>query len=287
MSGKIIKLLDQLIDRGSVAGSSLSPRSRRRLEPLFDTGVLSETRNSRGSRIILNDKEALSLWVEETFPSGPEGPSIKMPQRAHAVAQYRCSKSGSRLASTLVHLRGFTEASLRRGSDVLPLADLTKTLGVASFLLDSAPSWIIQGNVVVVENFEVFLHIEEIIQDIDVAIWSKGRLAERVVDWLASLSDIRILHAGDYDATGLDEYSRLAAALPGQVELFVPHDFERILAQFGKRDLLLKPKSTAVLGRLRSTASGTLKTVIDLMDRNGKALEQEALLIPHDLIRAT
>lgn len=129
-----------------------------------------------------------------------------------------------------------------------------------------------------VENIELFMHVEAVVPAIDAALWTAGRCDRRLLDWIASMPGVSVVHVGHYDPVGLDEYLRVRTALPeGRVALFVPADLEERLMKYGKSDLLLK--SLPVLERVRRDAPEEVQRVLDVIDRHGKGLEQEALLI--------
>ncbi len=85
-----------------------------------------------------------------------------------------------------------------------------------------------------------------------------------------------IVHFGDYDPVGVDEYLRLKKACPGRVEMYVPDDLEALLSQYGKPALL--ENSKAILSRLRMEQDETARHLVSLMDRYNCGLEQEVLL---------
>ncbi len=192
---------------------------------------------------------------------------------------YRDSKAGKPLVARAMFMRGFNGTELRRKSGCFPLAELTEAHDLAGILVDPDDPWKTMGVLATVENFELFMHVEKVVPGVDAALWTAGRLDQRVLGWIASMPVKRVLHVGDYDPVGLDEYIRVRAALPeGLARLYVPYDFEERLTRFGNVDLLLK--SMSVLERIRQQASGEVQDVLAIIDRHGKALEQEGLLIP-------
>ncbi len=271
--------LERLLAHGSLVASELTPPMRRRLAQLFEFGVMTEHKAGGGKRVLVQDPAALESWIATHYPSGLRGTSDPLPARAQATANFRDSKAGGPLAAVPVFLRGFGDAVLRRGDQSFPLAALTASYGLAGVSLDPGARWSFEGTLALVENLELFLHVEQILPSIDAAVWTSGRFDKRALAWIASLPACRVLHVGDYDPVGLDEYLRVRAALPsGRASLHVPPDFERRLALYGRPELLRG--SLPVLARVRRSAPPELQAVITAMDRQGKALEQEALLIP-------
>ena len=133
--------------------------------------------------------------------------------------------------------------------------------------------------VVIVENLEVFLHLEETGIACDLAVYAAGRMSERLLAWLASpaMSGCSVLHCGDYDPVGLQEYLRLRAACGSRASLYVPDDLMDLLRTFGKRELL--SDSPAVLRSVRASSDVSVRHVLRLIDEAGCGLEQEALLL--------
>jgi hypothetical protein len=268
-----------LLTRGTLAASRLTARDRDRLLGLFDTGVLAEQRSGAGRRVLVKNPEALAAFVARNYPSGLQGRQEDLPPRSRAIAEFRDSKMARAAGPVTVLLRGFAGCELRAGDAVLPVAHWTGLAGLAALDLDSDRAWGFAGVLVVVENLEVFRNIEKLATGAQLALYARGRLSARVLDWLSSpaMAGVRIVHCGDYDPVGLDEYLRLRAICPGRTELFLPQDLEELLSRYGKKELL--SASAAVLDRLRKTPDPQVRRVVTLMDRYGVGLEQEALLL--------
>lgn len=272
--------LAELLESGSIPASKLSRTAIRTLGPLFRTGVLREERAGRGVRIVVADDAALRAWITRKFPSGLTPDLSTLSPRAASLARYANSKRGESLDAEPVLLRGFRGATLTCGSDVLPLADLTSRFDVASVLLRDDRPWRTSGTIAVVENLEAFLHVERIAPLVGVALFAAGRLSGRAITWLAAQDGADVLHMGDYDPVGLDEYLRLRAALGDRVRLFVPDGFEILVRRFGCAALLAD--SRALLDGVRVRADREVARVLEVLDRHGCGLEQEALMIAAD-----
>jgi hypothetical protein len=85
------------------------------------------------------------------------------------------------------------------------------------------------------------------------------------------------MHFPDYDPVGMDEYLRIKRTCPKRADLYRPDNLERLFSRYGKAQLL--EDSAAVLARLRENTDSDVRGVVELMDRFGVGLEQEALLI--------
>ncbi len=275
----LAKRLRDLLDEGSVPASSLSKRARRRLAGLFDAGILAEEPAGAGRRVVVRSRVGLENWIDGVYPHGLDGRDDTDGSRASGVANLRDSKRGGPVGAALIHLRGFGEARLRCDDESLPVAELTRRYGAASLLVDEQCQWQLDGRICTVENLEMFLRVEDVVDGVEVAIFTHGRFSQQVIDWLAKRSSPRatIIHAGDYDPVGLAEYLRLKDGLGERVELFVPPDLDERLHRYGNTELLRK--SRRLLSELRRSEDAQVRRVVELMDEHGRALEQEALLI--------
>ncbi len=267
-----------LVAQGSLASSRLTNRDRSRLQSLFDTGVLVVERSGAGKKVMVHNRDALDAFVLRYYPSGLLGSSESLPPRSRAVSEFRDSKRARETGPLVVLLRGFDNCKLCAGSEVLDIAQWTELAGVAALCLDGR-QWEYAGTLAVVENLEVFLHFEKLKTDAQLAIYAQGRLSGRILNWLcsAAMNQSWIIHCGDYDPVGLDEYLRLKAACPGRTKLYLPANLAELLSRYGKRDLLLG-SNAAILARLRKTEDQGVSRIVQLIDRYGVGLEQEILL---------
>lgn len=268
-----------LLEQGYLPESRLSARDRSRLQSLYDAGVLQVARSGAGRRIILHDVGALASFIAKTYPSGLQGIDKTTSSRSKAVAELRDAKKAREIQPVSVLLRGFHNSALHFGNKVLPVASWTEIAGVAALRLDGETDWGFSGTVAFVENLEVFWDFEKLEIAADIAIYAQGRLNSKVLRWLASpaMQHARIIHCGDYDPVGLDEFLRLKTACPGRTEIYMPPDLEGLLSRYGKKELLRD--STAILERLRKDDDPQVRFVLELMNRWGVGLEQEVLLL--------
>lgn len=273
--------LGRLLHEGRLPSSDLSRSMRTRLRVLFDTGALAEVRAGAGSHVVVRDADGVARFVSSQYPSGiaPTVPA-DIPPRAKSVLLTRDAKRAVRGGASPVVLRAFTTARLERDGASLDVCALTRVAGAAALVVSPDCPWRFEGVVALVENLEAFLNVERIVDGFNLVLYAPGRLSRIVRAWLASpaMAGARYIHLGDYDPVGLDEYLKLKAACPGRVELHVPPDLEERLRRFGKEALLRD--SVAVLGRLRRSKDPEVSAIVYALDRFGRGLEQEALLLP-------
>lgn len=267
-----------LRSQGNLASSRLTDRDRTRLQSLFETGVLIEERSGAGKKVVVKNLAILDAFVQRYYPSGLEGSGDALTPRSRAVAEQRDSKKARETGPLVVLLRGFGNCELHTGEELLPVAHLTELAGVAALRLEDR-QWRYSGVLAIVENLEVFWNFEKLETGAQLALYAQGRLSGRILSWLSSpaMEQARIIHCGDYDPVGLDEYLRLKTACPERLELYLPSNLEDLFSRYGKRELL--GSSAAVLARLRKTDDKEVGRVVKLMDRYGVGLEQEVLLL--------
>lgn len=279
MADPFAALLRRLEDEGRIPSSLLSGRSRSRMFSLFETGVLREVKSGAGRCVVVKSPAHLREFIRNEYPSGLEPVTDCIPPRASGVRMYRDSKHAASLRVEPVLLRGFDGACLISDGTTFPVSELTASFGLASFMLGDDASMSFNGKIATVENAEVFACFEKLQTGIDLALYAGGRLSGRVLKWLASerMARCDIVHFGDWDPVGLDEYLRIKDACPGRTSLFVPDDLETLLERFGKRKLL-SGSSATLLSRLASSDDESVQRVVAMMRRCNSGLEQEVLL---------
>ena len=274
LAGKLWQLLEQ----GHLPSSQLAERDRTRLQSLFETGVLQEKRSGAGKKVVVHDKEAVERFFSHRFPFGVDGLPEEVLPRSRAIAELRDSKKTSETIPPVALLRGFDGCKLFVDGKVVPVVQWTNTAGVAALRIDDR-QWRYDGTLAVVENLEFFWNIEKLNTGAQLALYAQGRLSGRILNWLASpgMLQASILHCGDYDPVGLDEYLRIKTACPGRTKLYLPVNLEVLLIRYGKQELL--QNSTSVLDRLRKTEDQEVRQLVKLLDQYGVGLEQEVLLL--------
>lgn len=281
MSRQHAQILIKLHEFGSVATSQLSGANKQYLRPLLETGVLVEERKGRGLAIVVNNDKALDVFIKKHFPHGLEPGHTDTVTRSQAVSYWRNSKHGD-LTSEPVFINAKKGQVLTQDSKVLPVGQLTEIAGMASFLLgeDSDNYWQFDGTIALVENYEVFTNWQRVNIPADIAIWTAGRMSQRMIVWLKSqkMQICSIIHCGDYDPVGLDEFRRLYTQIGKRACLYVPSNIDTLFNKYANPTLLKKQSSIKVLQRLRSCNHPDVIDMVKLIDNCNGGLEQEILL---------
>jgi len=276
--------LRRLRDAGpeGLAASSAPARCTPLVAQLTTCGAVEKRLGKgRGFRLHLRDLAAFASFIESQYPTGLDVAQEDLVDHASAVALLGDAKAvrhGSHHGVFLRSVKRHVAIERVDSGAVLPVGELTATAGGAAIVLAAGIGWRFAGTVVTIENAETFWRYEQVLPDVDLAIFTSGRMSERKLAWLASpaMAQVRYLHWGDYDPVGAAEYLRLLAACPGRVRMHLPANLEESLAKYGKSSLITG--QTEVLDGLRDCGDRTVQELVRLFDRYGRGLEQEILL---------
>lgn len=282
ISKTLARLLKRLSAQGSIPASAVSDPHRQALRSLFDADVLAEVRKGRGHSVEVYNWDAFTQFLSSYCPEGLDVIDSVM-SRWEAVAAFRNSKQG-RLASEPVVLSARPGRVLLRSDCQLKVGDLTGLAQVACFLLEEEARdyWRFEGCIALVEDYTCFVNWRAMGNEADLAIWTAGRISERMIRWFASsaMRGTDFLHCGDYDPVGLDEFLRLKSQLPdGRVALHIPEGIETLFERYSNRNLLANDNAAGLLRRLRGSDDPDVRRIVGLMDRNNGGLEQEILVM--------
>lgn len=275
-----IQPLQQLRATGRLRASGLGTGARRALQPLFDTGALAEQRSGGGWRIVVQNVAALEQFIEAQFPAGLDVVLSGL-GRAQAVERLKNAKRGRNDAGEPLLIRAFSPVVASDAGSIVDLFAATRDAGVAALLLNDQHDWKLDARrVATVENIVPFLLFERKCSGFDAAIYTAGRMSNRLLDWLAA-SPFPVTHCGDYDPVGLQDYCRLQARCGERASLFVPAQLPVLMEKHGRPELIRD--SVAILASLRQSEDATVRAVVALMDAHGKGLDQEILWAPSSI----
>ncbi len=270
----IARVLQQLIEKRSISRSSIGRRAKTAIKPLFDAGALKEERCGAGWRIHVVNSGAVEKFSRVLFPQGLESSCWKL-DRAEAVAVLRNAKRGSNRSGEPVLIRGFSEAMLVSERGELDIQRMTQFFGTASFVISDELDLKYTGSrVALVENLEPFLRFEERFSEFDAAIYCAGRISVRVLCWLEH-QRFDVVHFGDYDPVGLQEYLRIKERCGCRASLYIPEKLNELVKCYGKPELL--KDSSAILEGLRATKDVNVCKVLQCLEDLSLGLEQEIL----------
>ena len=253
--------------------------SRKYSQSLIDLEIVTIQREGRSDYIVVTKPENLHRYIENRFPGGLDSSPNS---RLEGVMLRGNSKLGGNASSAILICRVFSNKSTTNVS-VNP-KDITEEMGLFSVSINSEnyTQMRVSGKVSIVENLDVFMKIECFIESLDIAIYSGGILDSRIIGWLNECDDIsQIIHAGDYDSTGLKEFIRYERELKHNVEFYLNEDIElEDFRTYGRSDLVGKGRNLGLMDSIRKHQSddkGFNKSIEYILE-SGNGLEQEFLL---------
>jgi hypothetical protein len=272
--------LRQLVERGSLPRTMCSGAFLKLLTPLLSAKIVAWQRSGAGKRLLVMEPRALLQFYQQSFPHAADE-VLQVSARVAGVAEYRDSKSLGSTAAEIVVMRGWRNGGLACGGTELDIATPTKNNGAFCFVLRSETAFTLTGRVALVENPAVFLEFERLGTDVPVAIFAHGRISDRLLNWLATqpAENFELIHFGDYDPVGLDEFRRISLRCGRRASIHLPLDLTRLFATYSNRTLVANSRAQRLLAGLRASDNPQIQSVVELIDRHNGGLEQEALLI--------
>jgi hypothetical protein len=284
----------ELLEGGSVPASQISDSIAAILKPLMETRAITRERAGAGWRLVLHNPDALRSVLASQAPGFLEGVDPTLGPKGQAIVRTRNAHAAGPGEADLVILKARDGIWLEGPEGQrMDAGELTRLAGALAIVIKGQGGWRFYGtgpvnlatvNLATVENSECFLRAESLEAAADVWIYTQGRLTRRVLAWLHSLAETAatLVHLGDYDPVGIDEYRRLREGWGDRVSLFMPDGLERLFETRGNREIMTRERNQDVLGRLlaqRDTLPADAREVMRLIQIHGAGLEQEALLI--------
>jgi len=286
----LARVLQQLLEGGRMSASQVSHAIATELRPLLDSRAVHLVRAGAGRTYTVANREAVESFARARFPSGlTQLAGTELSNRERGVMEVRDSKRTRgvgyeyallRLAPGVELVR--TDGPVQQQRAALPVSASTDW-AVAVILDDQiGGTWRLSqpgGHVAAVENLDTFTRVR--LEDIGVsaALFADGRMSARQIGLLVTLAAAGhpVLHVGDYDPVGLEEYLRLKELIPG-VSLYTPDDLDALFKRHSTPSILKKPRNRAALARLRAiTTDPSVCRVVGLIDAENGCLEQEVI----------
>jgi hypothetical protein len=261
--------------------SSISRQWRPLLKQFRECGAIKTLVDRRAERVKVDDADAFARLVQRRHPGGLDVMLPRSASRIEAAGIVGDAKAVRQGSAGAIFLRSSQESSrmfnTATGAHVSIFSRTCET-GAAAIVLNDTARWGCSGTIALVENKEPFLHYERVMPEVDFAVYSSGKISERLLRWIASepMSKCRYVHWGDYDPAAGVDYLRLCAVCPGRVEFYLPSLIAELLPQYGKSSLVTK--QVRQLNRIRrSSDDPVIGHLLSLFDRYGRGLEQEVL----------
>ena len=276
----------------ALAGGEKIPASKldnALINELVDEGIVLEYIAGRTKRsLYLGNHNALSNWLANRYGINNLGAYVQALQTSNSDK------------AALVQAAADSKVTPRRsfsGFLVNSCQPLHCTLGGAPFLvhppagtfqfISNYQAFVPPAAAVIagVENAANFSHLERMrylfphLQVLFVCRYPQGQ-GRDLMRWLMQIPN-RYLHLGDYDLAGINIYlSEYKKYLGDRASFFMPPGLEPLIEKYGNRKLYDQQQ----LHNL-AVDEPELAALIALLHRHKKGLEQEALLIGHQMLQ--
>jgi len=295
MSSALRAALGKIIDSqdGQLAGSRLTAAQKNALEQFMrQTAAITHQTSGRGVIYRIKDPVTVERHWREISPSAGDELDADLPKRAANIAQSRMSKSAAHGHECYyLMLRAVGNATwYSDNGDSLDLQDVTQKFGAAVLAIDGdcEQNWHTQGELWLVENQALFDRLDWLPQDCNATVaYYSGQMRKQLIDWLALRKRApRIWLFPDYDGVGLSNYLRIKQVLGSQVNFWLMPDWGKRLLRYGNNKLwqdTAREFNAALPGLLPMIQDELeLCLLVEFMQRNGLALEQEAIWLSGD-----
>lgn len=253
--------------------------SKKYAQALLDLEIGKIQRDGRSDYIVIIRKENFNSYVSKRFPGGlEESPTTRL----SGVMLRGNSKSGGNTEHAILIFRAFTKkVEEKLGFEATKFTSDLGLIGSAIHSTNGTPLRV-SGNLAIVENLDVFMSIEHLVQNLDLAIYSGGILDTRIIEWLNSCLDISLItHAGDYDSTGLKEFIRYEKEIMHRTEFYLPDEITlEDFKTYGRSELVGKGNNLSKMEIIRNhvTDDDSFNKSLNYILKSGNGLEQEFLL---------
>ena len=284
MSKALTGALEKLRRHGRVAASALTKDQKAALADFARrTGSVQEIVAGRGTVYSVVNEKALDTYWRQLRPREEDELPDDLPQRAFNIASSRDSKStnpGHDTYYLLLKSTG-TGVSWSNGHSTLDLTAASNNYGAAALGITTNDDWTSEQALWLVENQKLFDRLDWLPTGTTASVaYYGGQLNNRLIEWLSSASRTKeVILFPDYDGVGLMNYARLKSKLGEKCSFWLMPGWKQLLKEFGSSKIWLDTFGDfeSANKRLREMASPELQQLVNEMQKEAMALEQETI----------
>jgi len=259
MSHKLLQVFNKLILEDYITNSFLGNiKNDMAFNRLVASEIVVKERKGAGYIWRVNKRDALIENKKYYFPTEILEIDSSKGERYKNIRTNRDSKSKSRKSYRLFFIRSHISFSLN-GKKILksnePMGGQLNSLVV--------------NKICFVENLENFMEDNIFINQGWTLIYVNGRIGEEILERIEANE---VMHFGDLDYVGLDEYARIKEAF-SQTYLYIPLNYFEDVEKYGIA-IETKQKASNKLLKLSQNDAPVAK-ILDHLHRNNTFLEQE------------
>lgn len=244
------------------------------------TGAVSRQRQGRGDVYLINDQAGFDQHLTALSPQTANPISLALPLRAQHIAKTRNSKAGAHQHNSyypLLKAIGDVVWNDSEQGTELALGKCTQSFGAATICIHQDDAWHTNQPLWLIENQALFDRTDWLPEGVVATLlYYGGQLDGRLLSWLSYRARAsHIVFFPDYDGVGLDNFSRLFAALGGQCEFWLMPDWKGKLERYGSNRLW--QDTLKYLTSIEDRLPAYMHELTSHMRSSALALEQEAV----------
>lgn len=258
-----IELVDSKIPK-SVKGSNW-------FKQLNEIGVIYNEKSGRGRVYKINDIQKYTQLLKAKV--NIENPTIENKIDSTRVLRNSKGKGNFEQIAYFI-IKGNRDIIIEEF--LIPLKSYSHFFG--GFLINDLTK--LNGNkVALIENKKFFIEAFKIVPEEFICIHKYGRWSASDFQNLNEMQAITFF--GDYDLLGLDEFLKLKE-IQSHSNFFIPDNFDTLFNSYSQIFDGSKKFNQNLTTRLKNVVDPTIAKIRDLVLKNNRILEQEALLIPYN-----
>lgn len=221
MSRQLARFYQELLDSSFVTYSSLNSSSKAEADRLQMLGAVIKRPRGRGFRIEVENELLIQSESSRIFPSGLEAALTPIETRHQSVIALKDAKANNVHYPTVDFRILDPERVTCLGSKIIQDGVNWSVVFSVSILESSLSDLHISGDLVLIENQEVFLFANPSFPDASALMWYSGRLKKERLEWIQNNVE-SVLHCPDFDPVGLQEYLLYKEVLGDKLQMHIP-----------------------------------------------------------------
>jgi hypothetical protein len=278
MEYSVRNLLIKLLEQGYLPNSAISKSIYPKILQFRDAGFISWEKSGRGSRYVLSDPKSVKKLLDAT---GYHGSIEGLTSKAKAVSRHGDAHAGKDNSFVIqITVKG-EDVIWRKNGYLVDIKTIAEKCGMASIVIRPGDKWETDSPIALVENIDLLVYAKEyFIQNSFQGniLYYAGWAGAKTVNWLKRQQQAPKIIFPDYDFVGLNNYLKLKQIFPG-LKLYVPENLSEMIRRFGNKKKFVKQSQKYSL----TQGDKDVQMVFSLIQRYGKCLDQESLLLSEDI----
>lgn len=267
-------MLIKILEQGYLLSSAVPRSALSKIQQLRDTGIISWEKAGRGSRYVLVDTHSIEKLLDAT---GYHGSTDGLTPKAEAVSRHGDAHAGKDDSILIQISTKGEEIYWRKNGKPVDIKNIVKDCGLASIVVRSDDHWQTDSPIALVENIDLLVYSKNYFAQIPFQgniLYYAGWAGAKMIEWLKKQQQTPQIIFPDYDFVGLKNYLKLKKIFPG-LQIYIPDELPELIRRFGSKKKFVKQSQKYSLEQ----SDDDVRSVYSLMQKYGKCLDQESLLL--------